>query len=1076
MNIKMTTPQDKIKFNPTVSYFTSAVQVPVTGTIKIEDIFETIKNRDIHILKNKLKVNKLLFNDKYAKDNFINIDKTFDQIEYVKTLTKGTEEYKKRKIELPVFTPHSYSSIDGKNENIEGYTNLLFFDVDEKMTPKEDKIFLDYLYTLPYIYAIGYSSSNKYHIFIKADFARSTFKETTDIFTRTYFELLQEMTVQSGLNRKLFDTAVCNLGRKAIMSNNIFYINPDATFYNFKNTSIIIANKIKEVYNLKNVNEYTYIDQAYIDAAKKRQDEINKNKITEKVISSDNAVDYLIKTKLSGFYATGSTDYNKAGQDLFNKIFFYDIDENELSDIYFNFIPRSTETENTFNKLYSYYSKYSSFGTKPVFQKTYTIEHTIEPINTELDILEGNKTDIQPTIHMGKLEKLNIYKDLIDENSNKLILLADTKLGKTRTMIDIYTKKRGITVITVPTRPLCNDIYNKMISNKLFNKSEVQNIHSGKKVECNTSVKLYITTYDSFNKILSEYEPSDINLIVDELHTFIDDYDYRKRAIDTMVNYLNTYTFRNTTVMTGTLMPEFDLSVLKSYKQLEFRYADNIKNNIHLIESIKKTEALHSILKNELEKGNNVLIHNNFKLENERLKKSIEDTYKVKVKLIDRKNNDLILDEERVFIVTNTFNIGIELKVKIDTMIIKTDFNNQSTYLSKEQIIQIMGRDDRENASNTAKDIYIINNFNKDNTYTSINDFINKKLRRLEVLDKDIDQVRKTKRYEPIITDGDRDASFDFIDKTGIDANGKQYVIEGNKMVLSRHMYRARSEYQYIDKEYFIELFSDNYFNIVNESDDIQSSDYKKTYSKKDIILLNQSIQKIKTSELRPYSTYTYIDKINLSETDSIISKLIDDIDFKSEFRDLLILKGYKDFIYEFTQYKNLKSISTVKSYDNDNDKSEEDMLKELYTIFYPLINNVNNSTTYTFDRLIELFRKTKIFNNLGKRDFLPKLKEWIDIKVMPKIDENDLTKYQLIYPINELTLSDINIIYPSEYLTKEELYNYFNTPQYRTLFNTATIESFFKSLKDYTKTKGLKLDSKKTSVNGVKLYKYIIN
>jgi hypothetical protein len=115
-------------------------------------------------------------------------------------------------------------------------------------------------------------------------------------------------------------------------------------------------------------------------------------------------------------------------------------------------------------------------------------------------------------------------------------------------------------------------------------------------------------------------------------------------------------------------------------------------------------------------------------------------------------------------------------------------------------------------------------------------------------------------------------------------------------------MYNYRSEYQYIDKAYFIDLFSDNYFNIVNESDEITSSEYIKGYSKKDLILLNQSIHKI--------------------------------------------------------------------------------------------------------------------------------------------------------------------IIYPSEYLTKEELYKtiglkykkLFNIPQYRTLFNTDNIESFFKSLKEYTKTKGLKL------------------
>ena len=221
---------------------------------------------------------------------------------------------------------------------------------------------------------------------------------------------------------------------------------------------------------------------------------------------------------------------------------------------------------------------------------------------------------------------------------------------------------------------------------------------------------------------------------------------------------------------------------------------------------------------------------------------------------------------------------------------------------------------------------------------------------------------------------------------------------------------------------------------------------------------LEISVQKVKDNELKPFNEYHYKEISKMSDSDKTISKLLSDIDFKPEFKEYLFKKGYKRFKAEFIQYKNLKALSEEKGID-------------IKKVFFKLINGVNESTSYGKDELYELFRYSKIFNNLSKRDFYPKLKEWVDVK----INYSDKT-YQMVFPINELTTSSLDIVYPTEYLSKEELFNTFGL-KYKTIFKTDNIESFFKSLKEYTKTKGLNIEQKKMRVgNGGRLYKYLIN
>ncbi len=233
-------------------------QVPTTGTIDFKDVLNYIETKDFEILKSNIEYNKYvndpnqtLFSEyqiNEVKHKNILIPLYGEVVNKIRNLKNGSKLdkaiYTVEKSKLPTILPHSYSDIDTKGENVKGISNILFYDMDEILTEKQTKYFLTYLQSLDYVQAITLSASGKFHIFIKSEY-------TVETFYNVYYELLQKLTIECGLNNKLFDTAVGQLTRKAFLSTEIVYRNDNCNEYVYNNTSKKLADLIKKEYNLK---------------------------------------------------------------------------------------------------------------------------------------------------------------------------------------------------------------------------------------------------------------------------------------------------------------------------------------------------------------------------------------------------------------------------------------------------------------------------------------------------------------------------------------------------------------------------------------------------------------------------------------------------------------------------------------------------------------------------------------------------------------------------------------------------------------------------------------------------------
>jgi len=1038
-------------------------QVPTTGTIDFKDVLNYIETKDFEILKSNIEYNKYvndpnqtLFSEyqiNEVKHKNILIPLYGEVVNKIRNLKNGSKLdkaiYTVEKSKLPTILPHSYSDIDTKGENVKGISNILFYDMDEILTEKQTKYFLTYLQSLDYVQAITLSASGKFHIFIKSEY-------TVETFYNVYYELLQKLTIECGLNNKLFDTAVGQLTRKAFLSTEIVYRNDNCNEYVYNNTSKKLADLIKKEYHLKTGNpDIRLFTESDVKVEKEYIDETVNN------IEVNKFIDIILKR----FTVNGSEDYNGASKDFFNRLFRYDIDEIDLEDAYFRYIPYTTKTENTFKSMFKRYSSYSNYRSQSLTLSKQVVQN--EPIVVV-------KTEEQSYFKMKQSEKLNKHYDVIKSKMNKLILLADTKLGKTTTMIDLYTKD-GITIIALPGKVQVDDIYNKQKHN--FNENEMLKVIGGvnvKKIKESTDVKLFICTYDSMYKILEVYSACDVNLIIDELHKFIEDYGFRNAAIDSVINFIKYHNFKNICLMTGTFIPEMKMIDFSMYNTLEFRYETPVRHRFVIVDNPDDKNNLRTLInriKKDVKDGKRVLFHNNNFENNQKYVNVFEDN-NIKVARIDRHHKDTNIGKDiQVILATASFDVGLGIDVPFDSVYINTSWTNTATFLSIENIIQIINRDDRDNKLNKSKDIFIFNTFR--NSYTDCNSYIDNNIKKLIELSKLDKAVRNTRLYTPlvstIINGYNTDITFDFIDNND--------GIESNKNIENYIRFYYRKIYQYINLDYFKQYAALYNCDVITIDEFENEDNIKIKIGRKDYTKLDESIEKVVNNKLRKYSTYD-IDTIKiLTDEDVIISKLLDDPEFTGV--KLLSKLGYKEYIRQFTQYKNITSIT--------------DENKDVFEKFRALIKT---DRYFQLSTLQNIFNKSLTFRGLKYYEVLPKLKEWCDVKKRlisndkqiiqytmftmlenEKYEKSLLYEYTLIFPLNENTIEILKNVkmFEDGFYSKEELMIQV-AEKGKVVFNFESIEKFWASLKKYCTLNGLQIESKRVRVGGgVQIIKYSI-
>ncbi len=250
-----------------------------------------------------------------------------------------------------------------------------------------------------------------------------------------------------------------------------------------------------------------------------------------------------------------------------------------------------------------------------------------------------------------------------DDNSRSLNFISAMNSGKTFSLIDICNRNNINAIIAVPLQVIARQKYNEYSrfcdeNNIPCNVSvvhgridlpdgrweSVTNHQITEILSQNNQADIFITVYDSLQKFytISEFDPSNYILIVDEAHNLVTQFNFRRAAISFLLDYQNR--FKKLIHLTGT--PEGALN--PNHKTYTFTNPTPIPekriNLINYLESknIKRNWMLFDILRQNTEPGIKVVLLDN-KDTLERMKRALirsgKDENSIMVLHSDNKDN-----------------------------------------------------------------------------------------------------------------------------------------------------------------------------------------------------------------------------------------------------------------------------------------------------------------------------------------------------------------------------------------------------------------------------------------------------
>lgn len=271
------------------------------------------------------------------------------------------------------------------------------------------------------------------------------------------------------------------------------------------------------------------------------------------------------------------------------------------------------------------------------------------------------------------------------------------------------TDKRN-TVIAVPFRELIVNKVEQVQTNKskLYN-YDVFGLYGGISTKSllqyldQDGYKKIMVTYDSLPKLLSHIDPSDYDILIDEMHILFTQYSFRSKAAKGILRNFNK--FNNFTFMTATpIEDEFLLEELKSIPVVEAVWEDvkevtiipvRCKNGVK-----KSTIGLVEQFINGTSEGNLYLfvnsvkfikdIVNSTKLSNKNCRVIYSDNNTTELPIKRGKTTD---QPKKINFITSTAFEGADIYDPNGKIVVVSDINSPHTLLDiSTQLIQITGR------------------------------------------------------------------------------------------------------------------------------------------------------------------------------------------------------------------------------------------------------------------------------------------------------------------------------------------------------------------------------------------------
>lgn len=630
-------------------------------------------------------------------------------------------------------------------------------------------------------------------------------------------------------------------------------------------------------------------------------------------------------------------------------------------------------------------------------------------------------------------EKLSSYTDILMEElsqNNHLNIIANTGTGKTTAIVNIYKNSNRKCVFLVPyiANARQNEenfgfpaVYGEKLAGR---KKPIKYIEYLLKKH-----KIIFATYDTIKHFDKRFNYEDVDLVIDEYHNLIAQYDFRKDILQMVVSKQNY--FKRIITLTGTPYNLFNkiskfhkdddrqfLYGVNDYRTIYFE-KENIDEELNVyLGEMKKEEAIAYTLKNlaQSKSNNKNVIFLNNKSDLMFMKQQLINTtfYREDEIAILASSNENIYDTNNRYI-TFDINSSIQLDGETYKSVIERNYipDNVKILLTTQVIsdgVNILNED--------IDNIYILNNRNITTTEQFLarfrNGFNNLHIyfeptgmdslgNESEFFEKVTKQITKSAKIKNSTLDEDN--KMEYLDLLNIVNNVDNTLIydEVNQIYIPNNL-----RIQYIKMENFnrslystaenLALFLINgsvfpynlNIEIVKLNDDIKNGRYKDFINENKIIKKEQRLEYISiiNNEIIQIQE-EYGHKININDY-SFINDLVKSYN----------IKNYSLFKKLFNQYLELHYLGL---------SSEE------------IVECLSSFKTNTYNKLVRILKSLfnrELFNKFGKLN-RKKNKSNIQFKIYLIIKEN-IQFIQKIEDIFDLIKSELNCI--KEYYNKHHI------------------------------------------------------
>jgi hypothetical protein len=949
------------------------------------------------------------------------------------------ESKKNFKLLSPASLIHFQCKYSTSETNIVEPTNILMFEFDNfkwnddwYISSTEKEMLLNYFKSRKDCIAITPSISQKgFHFYL------SVSGITIDNFESAYFLTLVNIYKELNFKRPIFDVTIGSKTRKDIWSQGIIYRN--------KNTEIIYdfnevfkdeqyLNHIKT--NHKKIKDYYTIH--CIDGRKKK---INNDRLIQKIeefklkdfnnindkISIVNKLN--IKTINETVYGSNLHDfmekkcqslnldfvYTDDGDTLCFKyicsLYSYKISEKILKEF---FILKLQENGLDFNsKIEAKYDEIVNWK-KDKFRIDVPILNNKSLLIYKDDTTNTDTNDKANVIYLKGTEKINSEWII---PYNRLNLKADTKSGKTYSTIMARLKQKKINEKVVLIVPMVDIAKVKEIEFKkldikcqvIHGKNELKGYESVSVDDIDISCDLFLITLESYlTKLFYLIKPESTHIILDEIHHYLQSLTMKSDIFIQMLNNVNTINYKTISILTGTPIESEFYEMFKNYKELNIQYSDIKQHKIIL----KPKESLNSLAKrfyNDYKNGLKILFFNNSQsVVNPAMASYLHKKLGIPEKdiiLIDSKHSILNYKDEKIIIVTSSYEMGVDINAIIDKIYVNPCFYNPSSLVSVESLTQIVNRTNRLRTAEEDIKIFIFTNLidkegNLEDKEIKKQGFIYKHFNNIQEISKSKTFESVTYFYFPIIN------LMEY--KDDVYFNG--YL-----------KYTLSNIYNYLNINSFLSSFNNRYFIF----DAIEEDEYNTLkLNPNEIFDININIKEIteqQNKEATEYfiSKFTKINNKNNSFYDDILVSIYNKsnvVNINHEYIEEYIIKeGYKKTLRDLNVF-----IMFKKGYIDNN-------LSILY-------NLVKTSKPNSCENTLKELQTNKLFLNCNVKNINRKLKEF---GIQLKLNRDNL--YIMNFDLNRMIIDNIinktnvniselfSIPLSKEEIFKFEFFNQFN-------------------------------------------------